>query len=567
MATTKLLATSHVSINRQSTPTTTIQKNETLTDVMYGGQSFTSMGTHYVWEDVGAIWIGGYDSSLLDNYSVTSYTLRLKALTVAPVGTVITAFKTPVSRNASANDIYNAIKNGTVLYTLPSLVSAGGEILITVTNKSDMKNIINNGIGIYKISTARYNIYGESDENNATYVEFVYTDTDTPPVVDITYPKSVSILADQPNTFTWSYSQEAGATQSHYDLQYSNDNGASWVTLANKVASTSQSRVISANTFSSGVYLWRVRAWTKSGTVVGDWSQASIIARTNPSTSGVTCDGKPKPRITWTASEQQAFQIKFGDYDTGAIYGTVKNYTIPQYFDDNVYALTMRTQNNMGTWSNWTNVIYVQITNTTGADIILSTWQADFAIKLVWESSGTYVTYYVYRNGVPIAKVTNKNYIDSFACGECEYTIRGVTSAGYYTMSNIAAENLQLPFDIISDVNDVDWKFLKHLSSNAVNRLYNSSEYVSYLRFDGRAYPVSAHTGEKTRKGEFSYSFINHKDATNIINLIGKTVILKDMRGNRIIGVMNDLPYNAGRIHDISFVIIETDYNEAVAYD
>jgi hypothetical protein len=280
----------------------------------------------------------------------------------------------------------NAVKSGEVLYTVPSALSVDSEILITVTSKAQMKAIIDNGIGIYKVATERYQMYASGE--GAPYADFTYGVTAALPVVSITYPASVTIIASQANTFTWDYSQDASQVQSHYDLQYSNDGGSTWITFVDKVASSVHSCTIPANTLSSGVYSWRVRAWTIDGTVVGDWSTTSIIAQVNPVTSGVTCDGKPKPKVSWTASEQQAFQIKLGDYDTGTIYSAAAFYTLPMYFDDNAYALTMRTQNNLGVWSEWTTVFYTQIANTPGAVITLSTWQNGYAFLLAGQRPG-----------------------------------------------------------------------------------------------------------------------------------------------------------------------------------
>jgi hypothetical protein len=68
-------------------------------------------------------------------------------------------------------------------------------------------------------------------------------------------------------------------------------------------------------------------------------------------------------------------------------------------------------------------------------------------------------------------------------------------------------------------------------------------------------------------KGSFSYSFKTISEVEALRTLIGETVILKDRRGNRIIGVMNEAPYNVGSIFDFSFTITATDYNEMVTYD
>lgn len=577
MATTKIFATASLEASKATknilaTGEKTTSYQTYAARLIYGGYNVVTgtAGSYIQWygDYVAVVWIGGYDASQLDNLSVTSFVLRLKASdTTAPAGTKITLPTTAITTASDGLTVINAVKSGTVLYTLPSVVSAGGDILITITDKTTMKRILSGGIGIYIASTSEYHMYAEADGANAPYAEFVYTDTDAPPVVNVTYPVSATIIASASNTFTWSYFQEASELQSHFDLQYSNDNGATWVTQANKVASAVASRVIAANTFSSGIYLWRVRAWTKAGTVVGDWSTTSIIAQVNPVTTGVTCDGKPKPKISWTASEQQAFQIRMGDYDTGTIYSAAAFYTLPMYFDSNTYAVTMRTQNNLGVWSAWTETIYAPVTNTPGAAITLSSWQSGYGVGLEWITTGTYTIYYVYRNGIPVAKVTGKVYTDYLAAGDNEYKIRGILATGYYTLSNVASQIVNLPFDMVSDVDVISWKYLKYSSGGPVSRNYNLSDDVTYLRFEGRTYPVSVHDGQKSYKGNFSYSFTKHSEVETLKLLIGKTVILKDRRGNRIIGVMNEVPYNVGRLHDFAFTITATDYNETVTYD
>jgi hypothetical protein len=546
---------------------TTINYYALTGSLQYGG-IYTSQGTWSCYDDYVAVaWISGYDTALLDQYSVTSFILRFKAQSIAPAGTVITLPLTPITSATTAQTIYNSVKGGTILYTLPNAVGVDGEITITITDKTLMKAVLNNGIGIYKVAYTDYYLYNNSDGDNAPYAEFVYTDANAPPIVNVTYPVSVTIIASNSNIFTWDYSQEASQAQSHYDLQYSADGGSTWTTFANKVASSAHQCTIPANTLSSGVYSWRVRAWTLSGTVVGDWSTTSIIAQINPVTSGVTCDNKPKPKVSWTSTEQQAFQIKLGDYDTGTIYSAAAFYTLPLYFDNNAYFLTMRTQNNLGVWSAWTTGFYTQITNTPGSAITLSTWQNGYAVSLGWATSGTYTKYYVYRNNVPIAKVTGTVYTDNLAAGENVYQIRGILATGYYTMSNALPQILDLPFDMISLVDIIAWKYLKYSANNPVSRNYNISEDITYLRFAGRKYPVSCSDGQMSYKGSFSYSFKTISEVEALRTLIGETVILKDRRGNRIIGVMNEAPYNVGSIFDFSFTITATDYNEMVTYD
>ncbi len=85
--------------------------------------------------------------------------------------------------------------------------------------------------------------------------------------------------------------------------------------------------------------------------------------RENPSASGVVCDGRPIPKIEWESVSQAAYQVRFGDYDSGARSGTETSFIVPRIFRDGAYPVTVRTASSAGTWSDWTEVEYVTVRN------------------------------------------------------------------------------------------------------------------------------------------------------------------------------------------------------------
>lgn len=384
-------------------------------------------------------------------------------------------------------------------------------------------------------------------------------------VPTITYPTAETVVVNAAVTFTWT---PPIGTQTHYDLDYS-VNGVTWTVYANKVASGTASCIIIAGTFSSHIYYWRVRVYFIAGTVTSGYSQTSFVAAVNPVTTDVTCDLMPQPTIGWTASEQQAFQIKVGTYETGTVYSALGSYTVPYYFDDGTYGITVRTQNSLGIWSAWTAPAYFAIANVPGDAITLTTEQSGNAINLIWVTTGTYAKYYIYRDGVPIASVTDTAYADNFAFGTSVFKVRGILASRYYTMSNEETEALVLTFDMVSDIDTIIWLPLERSLGGPVSRAYSKNDDVTYLRFAGREYPVSAHSGFKNGRGNFNYCFKTRAEIEALMDLSGNTVIHKDTKGNRTIGIINDFsPVYTGKFYySVSFTITQTDYNEAIEYD
>lgn len=422
-------------------------------------------------------------------------------------------------------------------------------------------------------STIYWKIKWKSDIEN-TYWETelgTYSTSDTDAVVTPTYPVNVSINGEVDNVFTWEYKTDTDLPQYAFDFQYSNNDGVSWETLFNHQESTSPSCTVPANTFIAGTGLWKVRGYNTDDEP-GEWSKtASIIVRAAskpPVISSVTTT--PKVTITWQASGQQAFRLTAKNstetYESGIVFGTGKTFTIPHYWEDSELKIAISIENRFGVWSDEATTAVI-IQNTPSGNISLNGSVTDYGAALSWRTDSTFKAFYVFRDGVAIACVTDTAYIDYGICGESAYWIMGVTEDGNYTESEILNLYSAPEHAIIAAVDSGDWIELRVNRGGMPEITETHMEDISYQYYSGRMYPVAYSSVFRERTKTFGFTV--WKDAAEKLgDLIGQLVILKDYTGGKIIGVLNNLQLSGYvRRPNVSFNITVIDYNEEVSFD
>lgn len=364
---------------------------------------------------------------------------------------------------------------------------------------------------------------------------------------------------------------------SAYDMLISYDGGAIWQTLIENIPGTATSHTIPAEAIHSGAVMWRLQQKFLSNTLVqptiGAGARSRFTARYNPTAASVTCDNLPQPTVSWTSSEQKSYQVRFGDYDSGAVYSTAKSHTIPRFFADGNYPVKVRTQVASGEWSDWSETIYVAITNTSPDDAITLTAERDGdAVKLVWYCmyNTTYVQYIVYRNGVPIHKTDGgKNmagYVDNLAVGESAYFVRGITAAKNYYQSETKTVDATPVTDLLYDVDAGTYIRLRYTVSAPTTVTYSRQIGVSYQYFAGRSEPVAIINGRIERSTTQTYGSRTRELADKIDAMTGRTVLFRDTRGGGIYGVIEQVQTVHGRIHSVTFTVREVYHNERVEY-
>ena len=384
-------------------------------------------------------------------------------------------------------------------------------------------------------------------------------------------------LGGEDIVLTWSVSAvdglAIGSYPTKYDVDYSTNGGESWISLAKKATiervAQKYSYTIPANTLPEGVIKWRVRgyvAYSLSGEyTINYYDEETFVCKIQAGTSTVTCDGKPQPTIGWTSSAQVAYQVRFSDYDSGAVYSAAKTHKIPKIYADGLYPVQVRTQASNGKWSEWTDVKYVQITNSAQSDAVtLTATVTTHAVALSWVDAGTSAKYIVYRDGMAVYAGTAKTYTDVGANGETKYFVRAVKTTGYYAQSATVVVDATPQNDCLYDADNAVWIPLRYSLSRRV-RNYSRSGQVVYKHYAGRTKPISYNSGYVTRQMSAEYAFKTRDEALRLNNTVGRVMIYKDTRGGVLIGVVDDVRIAVyARIYSAQLTITEVDYNEEV---
>ena len=218
-------------------------------------------------------------------------------------------------------------------------------------------------------------------------------------VTDLTPGNYASIIAGESNTISYTYRHDAGGyAQAWLSVIASNQDTGAVVTICRKAAvsvadGARGSFTIPADTLAAGRWTLTICAAPEDsedyyGNSSDFWTSGqtfTYVVRENPSSSSVTCDGRPVPVVSWVSTSQAAYQVRFGDYDSGARAGTETSFTVPRIFRDGAYPVQVRTASSAGDWSPWTDVVYAEIVNTEpGGDFSAEAAQDGVNMRVEW---------------------------------------------------------------------------------------------------------------------------------------------------------------------------------------
>jgi len=354
---------------------------------------------------------------------------------------------------------------------------------------------------------------------------------------------------------------------SNYRITYSENSGETWLSLVeNAEVITEDNRQyydVPKDTFANGVIQWRV-----TPLIYGHEQEispkATFIARAQASVIYLNCDGKPTPTLNWSATSQVAYQVQFGDYDSGAVYSSANTCMIPYIFDDGIYKTRIRTQASSGVWSEWSEMHYVTIKNNpANISVNISVQATRHAVVISLDPITTYCTAIVlYRNNIPIKNGKFETFTDVAATGHTEYKVKA-KGVNYYAQSNTVTVDATPKNDCLYDMDAQEWIPLKY-SLNERERSYDNSVETFYKYYSGRTKPVAFTENNSTRTVTLSYVLKTREEAERIMKLAGKVIVYKDTNGGIMFGVLTAPNYISGRFYPVSFSITEIDYDEKV---
>ena len=364
--------------------------------------------------------------------------------------------------------------------------------------------------------------------------------------------------------FQWQHSIATGTAQSKADLQKSAD-GSTWTTLAT-VTGAARQWTCPAGTLTSSIKYWRVRTYNADG-IAGEWSDAAqivvIAAPTAPSIQ-IKSTG-PRPSISWQTSEQEAYQVELdGKPSGGTHYGTEKSWTSPAYLADGSHTVRVRVQNQYGMWSDW-GAAALPVTNTPGASITL-TVQASSVADLSWQTSGSYDFYLVYRNGKPIAKLTQTLYTDELSSGSTTYQVRGCyNDSGNYGLSSAVTVDVRAEVHQVSDLDTGQTLRLPYSDSQHRQTTRTLSRQIELLQLSGAYYPVAVEVDSGTDSLSITAALLDESEIRQLMGLVGKLVCAKTPQGDMVIGYITSLPkQHDGFLNVFNFTIEQIDFDDEV---
>lgn len=384
------------------------------------------------------------------------------------------------------------------------------------------------------------------------------------------FPTASSILvSNRDNTISWTYTQEFEAPQYYVGItaKYLDTGETQEICRKQIISATSgsvSSYTIPAGTLRSGNVRFTVSAmpYDSAKFYANDdaiWTSGTSVDYTvkgTPEASAVSCDGKPNPTVSWTSSTQAAFQVRFGEFDSGVVAGSETSYTIPKIFDDGNYAVSIRIATSAGEWSEWTEETYISIINNAPAGTItLKASQFDNNIQLNWESDISGAKYVIYRDEEMIGVTDSTAFIDRFSAGTSEYKIRAVLN-GNYSESQSITFDLQLRSDVISIDGGYTYKILKYTTApKSQTDLFTDD--ITYQYYSGREKPIAISSGHVERLKRFSYAFKKRSEALFLRQMRGKAVLIKTTRGCVIYGILGELQMTEAKLTTASFAVRE----------
>lgn len=412
-----------------------------------------------------------------------------------------------------------------------------------------------------------YDVYAVLTSRNGhtlTTPSVTYTTVDSIPSVEGISPSNQITNGDI--NFTWNYTNETGTSQYAFDIQYSADQ-STWTTLANHVVSSSTNYQGSISTL--GTLYWRVRGYNQNN-VAGAWSTPLMfinrVAPNAPVIISVTQSGRPF--INWSATGQTAFEIVVENiegntvFESGIIPSTANQYLINEYLPNGQYLIKLKIQNVFGDESDYATYHYFQNIDYSQIGYPVFNLQVkDNGVMINITHDDTFSYYYLKRNGITIAKITDDKYLDKFANGITEYTLLGVTSTDLFS-STTNTIDATVKFTRLIGLDGTVFDIHERRGAPVdIQKSYEVDfEEAQYL---GARLPEI--NTSKFRRRTYTVAFYYPQD---LEVLMGETFLYADVYGNRdwvvLVGA-NKLERRAG--NDISVQLNTCNYSEGIEYD
>lgn len=397
---------------------------------------------------------------------------------------------------------------------------------------------------------------------------FISTEESTP-TAKCEYPKD-TLLSMVDTTFAWDYIITSGGNQYAFELQKSTD-GTEWTTLVAKTVSTETSTIVPAASLTDGDMYWRVRVYNNDD-VASEWSDpAKVLVVAAPAAPGIviTSDA-PRFSISWSAADQQGYEVAVDGVTVLSRYGTVSTYTYDDWLADGSHTVAVRVQNKYSLWSEWSTAA-LPILNTAGTAIVLGAKAAP--VPQIRITSNGYDYYVVYRNGKKVAKVKPSiltTFTDNFANGENTYIVRGgYDEDGNYGES--AEITVAAGYKTLTLYDTVSGKRLSLGNAKRQTRETNLtiSRNATLTHYSGAQLPTAETGQQRDRRYQFECAFSTRDERENaeaLEAMLGHIVCVCDQYGTALVGIASSARVTVSQfMYSYTVSVDEVDFDEVTA--
>lgn len=404
------------------------------------------------------------------------------------------------------------------------------------------------------VGNETYEVYVvETVDDGTTATSDTYTFTTVDAVPTVTPVSPVNMITYGTVDFSWNYSTSTGTQQYAFDLEVSDD-GNTWTTLKSHEVSSATSCTETVS--GSGQKYWRVRGYNQDD-VASSWSSAAMFVNyVNPDPpTDVNVSGTGRITVSWSASDQIAFEVMVGEYDSGWIYSSDTSYFVNEYLPNGSYPVKVRIINTLGLPSDWEDVEFTQSMVVTEPTATVTMMEGYNKIDI---DAGSFDYFYVLRNGVPVAKTESGMYLDYFCNGEDIYTIRGIMSDDTFADLELIGAYVCRKPALISRAQNI--LYVNERLDEEPKISSSKTLDVATVQYLGRRKPVH-HIGTMlTRTWAVSCS----RDIE-----VGETYFYRNFRGDKAWVICSNVQsaLNSLGVHEYSFTLEETDFSEGIEYE
>ncbi len=380
-------------------------------------------------------------------------------------------------------------------------------------------------------------------------------------------PVGVLVDSSTPVTFRWRHVIASGTEATGALLKISDD-GTTFRSLAT-ITDAADSYTAPAGTLGTGTKYWYVIS-RNSSLVYGTRSDTvQFVAIGAPDAPAVTIlTATPRPTVSWSADGQQAYQVEIGSVvKSGTLFGQTRQFQSPVYLTNGTYTARVRVQNEYGLWSPWGTAAF-PVTNVPGGSISLTATGSE-EVRLSW-TKGSFDFYIVYRNDVPIAKVTSPGYTDALSLGTVRYQVRGCYSdSAYYSLSNTLYRSVGTGGKVLLyDVEEAEWLHFLYDPSAHRSTSLSLTQDIQYVQLSGHTYPVAERSEFQRRAVQISCACANAEERNALRALLGHLTCCKTPEGLMVVGYPASISERSDDFFSTySFTLEQIDRKEEIDLD